>query len=136
VNGISITATGLDETEAAIQGIVARIDSAKVLGDVSSTFASRLRAATPAGYSGRLRDSVLQENNESSSAVGYDKAVETAGNPRLDTVIRPATVGRSVLRWTRVGELEAVLEETLDAFAGECVSVMQDKFLEQINGRS
>lgn len=102
--------------------------------EVSQQFSARLRAATPLGYSGKLRDSVVWESDDEEAVVGYEEGVEKAGNPKLDSVIRPTTSGRSVLRWTPVDELEGVMEETFDAYSSTAVSVMETRFSEQIDG--
>lgn len=126
--------TGLDEVIAKLNKIPSSIDRAPVLEEVAEIFAARLRAATPKGYSGRLKDSVIYESSKDAASVGYEKEVETAGNPALDSVIRPRTRGRSVLKWVSEDELEAVLAETFDAYAKEGVLFMEEKLAEQING--
>jgi hypothetical protein len=132
VNGVKVT--GLGEVIAEIKKLPSSIDSAPVLEEVAEIFAARLRAATPKGYSGRLKDSVIYESSEDVASVGYEKEVETAGNPALDSVTRPRTRGRSVLRWVSEDELEAVLEETFDSYAPEGVLFMEERLAERING--
>lgn len=131
---MTVKLIGLEDVVRAISRIPTVIDRETVYDEVSQTFAARLRAATPTGYSGKLRDSVIYEVSEATAEVGYEQEVETAGNPDLDSVVRPQTRGRSVLRWVSVDELSAVLEETFDAYAPEGVTVMSDRFLEQIDG--
>lgn len=126
--------TGLNEVVAELKKLPSSIDRALVLEEAAEIFAARLRAATPIGYSGRLKDSVIYESSEDVASVGYEKEVETAGNPALDSVIRPQTRGRSVLKWVSEGELEAVLEETFDAYSAEGVLFMEERLAEQING--
>lgn len=126
--------TGLNEVISELKKLPSSIDRAPVLEEVSEIFAARLRAATPSGYSGRLKDSVIYESSKDVAFVGYEQEVETAGNPALDSVIRPRTRGRSVLKWVSEDELEAVLEETFDAYATEGVLFMEEKLAEQING--
>lgn len=125
--------TGLNEVISELKRLPSSIDRAPVLEEVAEIFAARLRAATPRGYSGRLKDSVIYEASGEEAFVGYEREVETAGNPALDSVIRPNTRGRSVLKWVSADELSTVLEETFDAYAPEGVLFMEEKLLEQIN---
>ena len=125
--------TGLKEVVAELKKLPTSIDRATVLEEVAEIFAARLRAATPKGYSGKLRDSVIYESSDEGAFVGYEQEVETAGNPALDSVIRPKTRGRSVLKWVSSDELGTVLEETFDAYAAEGVLFMEDRLAEQIN---
>jgi hypothetical protein len=118
---------GVEEVLAAIRRIPTSIDTKSVFSDVSEKFADRLRAATPPGYSGRLEKSVLWQADEEEGLVGYEEGVEGAGNPSLDSVIRPNTRGRSVLRWVAVDELETILEETFTAYAPEAVTYMESE---------
>lgn len=132
MNGIKVT--GLNEVVAKLEKLKTSVDSEAVLVEVSEIFAARLRAATPKGYSGRLKDSVIYEASEESAFVGYEKEVETAGNPELDSVLKPKTRGRSVLKWVSTDELSAVLEETFDAYATEGVTFMEQRFAEEVDG--
>lgn len=132
MNGVKIT--GLNEVISELKKLPSSIDRAPVLEDVAEIFAARLRAATPQGYSGKLRDSVIYESSDDEAFVGYEQEVETAGNPALDSVIRVATRGRSVIKWVSTDELSTVLEETFDAYAAEGVLFMEERFAEQING--
>ena len=127
---------GLKEVIKQIKSLPGSVDRNEVLGEAADIFAARLRAATPTGYSGKLKDSVIYESSEEEALVGYEREVETAGNPDLDSVIRPKTKGRSVLKWVSTDELGAVLEETFDAYASEGVTFMEDRLVEQINGGS
>jgi hypothetical protein len=77
---------------------------------------------------------VIYEVSDEEALVGYEKEVETAGNTALDSVLRPKTKGRSVLKWVPADELATVLEETFDAYAAEGVTYMEEKLLEQIDG--
>ena len=131
MKGVKIT--GLKEVIAELKKLPSSIDRAAVLEEVAEIFAARLRAATPKGYSGKLRDSVIYESSEDGAFVGYEQEVETAGNPALDSVIRPQTRGRSVIKWVSTDELGTVLEETFDAYAAEGVLFMENKLVEQIN---
>jgi hypothetical protein len=132
VNGLKVT--GLNEVIAELKKLPSSIDRALVLDETADIFAARLRAATPSGYSGKLKDSVIYESSEEVASVGYEQEVETAGNPALDSVIRPRTQGRSVLKWVSSDELGTVLEETFDAYASEGVLFMEERLVEQING--
>jgi hypothetical protein len=125
--------TGLNEVISELKKLPSSIDRAPVLEEVAEIFAARLRAATPRGYSGKLKDSVIYEASDEESFVGYEREVETAGNPALDSVIRPNTRGRSVLKWVSADELGTVLEETFDAYASEGVLFMEERLLEEIN---
>lgn len=134
MNGVRVA--GIDDVVRKLQGLPESIDQKEAFREVAEIFAARLRAATPAGYSGRLKDSVIYEAEEDGAEVGYEREVETAGNPELDSVIRPKTRGRSVLKWVSTDELSAVLEETFDAYSPEGVLFMEEKLLEQIHGGS
>lgn len=132
MSGVKIT--GLNEVVRELEKLPSTIDFGEIYTDTGNIFAARLRAATPPGYSGKLRDSVIYEVSDDEALVGYEKDVETAGNPQLDSVIRPKTKGRSVLKWVPADELETVLEETFDAYAAEGVTYMERKLSEQIDG--
>jgi hypothetical protein len=125
---------GLNEIIAKLEKLPDRIDSESALGEASEIFAARLRAATPKGYSGKLKDSVIYEADGEEAFVGYEREVETAGNPDLDSVIRPKTQGRSVLKWVSTDELSTVLEETFDAYSPEGVRFLQENLAGEING--
>lgn len=118
---------GVDEVLDAIRQLPTSFDTRSVFEGVSERFSDRLRAATPPGYSGRLEKSVLWQADEEEGLVGYDEGVERAGNPALDSVIRPNTRGRSVLKWVAVDELESILEETFTAYAPEAVTYMESE---------
>ncbi len=127
---------GLEDVIEAMRRLPTSLDRQTVFDDVSQQFSARLRAATPLGYSGRLRDSVVFESDDEQAVVGYEEGVEKAGNPKLDSVTRPNTSGRSVLRWTPADELEGVMEETFAAYSPDGVSLMESRLAEQINGGS
>ncbi len=132
MNGVKIT--GLNEVVGELKKLPSTIRLGDIYTDTAEIFAARLRAATPPGYSGTLKDSVIYEASDDEALVGYEKDVETAGNPQLDSVIRPKTKGRSVLKWVPADELATVLEETFDAYAAEGVTYMEGRLLEQIDG--
>lgn len=131
---MSVSIVGMGDVIREMEALPSALDRQSVYEGVAEKFAPRLRAATPAGYSGRLRDSVIHAVSDDEASVGYERDVETAGNPALDSVIRPSTRGRSVLRWVAVDELASILEETFDAFSAEAVTSMADGLAEQING--
>lgn len=131
---IDITIDGVDDVIKSLQSIPTSIDREAVFADVSQRFAARLRAATPKGYSGKLRDSVVFASDESSGEVGYEPGIETAGNSSLDSVLRAKPKGRSVLkRWVQPDELESVIQETFDQYATEGVVFMSKRFSEEVN---
>jgi hypothetical protein len=132
MSGVKIT--GLSEVVRELNKLPSAIDLGEIYTDTADIFAARLRAATPPGYSGKLKDSVIYDVSGEEALVGYEREVETAGNTSLDSVIRPTTKGRSVLKWVPADELETVLEETFDAYAAEGVTYMEGRLLEQING--
>jgi hypothetical protein len=127
---IDVTLDGLEDVLAAIRDIPSSLDTRTVFSDVSQKFSARLRAATPKGYSGKLRDSVVFYSDEDGAEVGFEAGVETSGDPSLDSVLKPKTRGRSVLkRWVQPEELESVLEETFDGFSEEAVTIMTGRFV-------
>jgi hypothetical protein len=131
---MSITVTGLDEAISAIESLPSVLDRMRVFEDVSAQFKQRLTSTTPAGYSGRLQKSVLSQVDDEQGLVGYESGVETAGNPKLDSITRPRTRGRSVL-WVHVADLEELVTQEAEDFGDIGVSVMESAFLEQLNAR-
>jgi len=132
MSGVKVT--GLSKVIDELQKLPSVIDSDPVLREASQIFAARLRAATPKGYSGKLKESVIYKSSDEGAFVGYEREVETAGNPDRDSVTRPRTKGRSVIRWVSADELGTVLEETFDAYAAEGVLFIEERLAEQING--
>lgn len=132
---IAVELQGLDELIETIRRIPTSLDRQSVFEDVSQQFSARLRAATPKGYSGKLRDSVVYSADDEQGEVGYETGVETAGDSSLDSVIKPKRRGKSVLarNWVRPAELEAVLQETFDAYASEGTVFMESRFAEELN---
>lgn len=123
---ITVSLHGLDDVLASLQKIPTSLTSESVFDEIGQQFSARLRAATPKGYSGRLRDSVVYEVKGSEVLVGYEEGVETAGNPKLDSVRAVQTKGKTVLRrWVQPDDLESVLEETFDAYAGDATTVFE-----------
>lgn len=131
---ISVELQGLEDVVAAIRSLPTSIDRRAVFEDVSQQFSARLRAATPKGYSGKLKDSVVFSVEDEQAEVGYEVGVETAGKSSLDSVRRPARRGQSVLAryWVKPAELEAVLQETFDAYAADGVSLMESRLSEEV----
>jgi hypothetical protein len=127
---------GLSDVIRELKALPKAVENSGVTGEVSEIFASRLRAATPAGYSGKLKDSVIYGESNDGAFAGYEREVETAGNPKLDSVIRPKIKGRSVLVWVTTDELGSVLEETFDSYVSEGVSFMERRLVEEIDGGS
>jgi hypothetical protein len=73
---------------------------------------------------------VIYEANEDESLVGYEQGVETAGNPKLDSVREVRTRGGSVIsrkKWIQPSDLESVLQETFDSFSDEAVEVLEKR---------
>lgn len=115
---MSVTLKGLDDVTQKLRRIPATMASRSAWEEIAGEFSARLRAATPPGYSRKLQDSVIFSVTDEGAEVGYDEGVETAGRPELDSVTRPRTRGRSVLRkWAKPEELEAVLQETLSSYS-------------------
>lgn len=124
---------GVDGVVRQLKSLPESIEKSDAFESVAEIFAARLRAATPRGYSGRLKDSVIFEASEERAIVGYEQEVETAGNPSLDSVVRPQTRGRSVLRWVSADELGTVLEETFDAYAAEGVLYLEERLADGVS---
>lgn len=133
---ISVRLEGLDEVAAAVRRLPASIDTKSAFENAAQTFSARLRADTPLGYSGKLKDSVLYELDDESTHVGYESGVETAGDPSLEGVTRVSTRGRSVVsrkKWVQVGELETVLEECLSNNSDDVVELLERGLLDGIS---
>lgn len=131
---MKIEVTGLEETIDAIRDLPSVLDREQVFTRVSSQFKQRLSSATPVGYSGKLQRSVVAEVDDHHGVVGYEEGVEKAGNPKLDSVTRPRTRGRSVL-WVHVESLEELATQEFEDYQDTAVSVMESAFLEQLNAR-
>lgn len=100
------------------------LDIDSVLEKVTDAFEAKLEDATPPGYSGKLQRSVVSEEDGDTIIVGYEEGVETAGNPRLDSVLRAKTRGRSVL-WVPPSRLDEILDQTATAFKPEAFSIFE-----------
>ena len=127
---ISITLTGLAETIEAIQKLPTTVGGKPAFEEAAQVFSARLRAATPPGYSGKLKDSVIYEADARESVVGYEQGVETSGNPKLDSVRDVKTRGSSVLsrrKWVQTSDLESVLQETFDSYADDAVTLLEQR---------
>lgn len=125
---------GLDEVISAVRRISTAIDRRAVFEDVAQQFSARLRAATPKGYSGRLKDSVIYAVDDEQAEVGYEAGVETAGDPSLDSVLKPRRKSKSVLarNWVKADQLESVLQEAFEAYAPDGVILMESRLLEEV----
>jgi hypothetical protein len=127
---ISITLSGLNETIEAVKKLPTTVGGKPVFEEAAQAFSARLRAATPPGYSGRLKDSVIYEADASESIVGYEQGVETSGNPRLDGVLAAKTKGKSVIarrKWVQADDLESVLQEAFDSYADDAVTLLEER---------
>jgi hypothetical protein len=123
---------GLDDVVDRLRRLPASMATRSAYEEIASEFSARLRAATPPGYTKKLQDSVIFSVTDESAEVGYDEGVETAGRPELDSVTRPRTRGRSVLRqWTKAEDLQTVLEETAASYSP--VSVIARRALDGIS---
>lgn len=132
---MSIEILGLEETLDAIRAMPTVIDRARAFTPVADQFKARLTDATPIGYSGKLKKSVIAQVDDEQAIVGYEEGVETAGNPKLDSVTRPRTRGRSVL-WVHAESLEELMAQEFEDFESTAVSVLEESFAEQINAGS
>jgi hypothetical protein len=103
------------------------VDAASVL---AGGFYDVLRDVTPAGYSGRLRDSVLIENAGEAVLVGYDESVETGGMPSLEQIPKRR---RTVLRWVSVDELESVIAGALSTYSGAASVLLENWLIAEVN---
>lgn len=120
---------GLDKVIDDVSRLPTSIGLRAIYDEVCQEFSARLRAATPAGYSGKLKDSVVYEVSDEQGLAGYEPGVETAGNERLDSVLRPQRRGQSVLsrNWVRPTELETIFQEALDAYAPEGAALIESR---------
>lgn len=131
---ITISLDGIDAVLDSVRSLPTSIDRRPVFEEVSQKFSARLRAATPRGYSGKLRDSVVYSVTDESAEVGYEEGVETSGDPSLDSVLKPRTLGRSVLkRWAKAEDLESILSGTLDAYEAEAIEFMEKRLARAVS---
>lgn len=131
---ITFKVNGIDRVIADTEKLIDSLDIQSPIEDVSEDFASIVRSATPPGYSRKLRDSVIVQVGDDQGEVGYEEGVEKAGNPKLDSILTPRTRGRSVL-WVHVQDLQSILEDGLDSFEAEAISVLETRYSDQLNGR-
>lgn len=120
--------TGIEETQSALLRLSEGGLSSPAVEAAAREFAGVVAARTPPGYSGKLPDSVTYEIREGTAVVGYEPGVDTAGGDENSSVIRPRTVGKTVIRrkdqgsstrkrWVSADDLESVLQESLsDSF--------------------
>lgn len=130
-----VSLVGLESLKEKLGDLPTVLDSSQALADVARQFKDRMSAVTPAGYSGRLKRSVIAEFDAEEVRVGYESGVETAGNPKLDSVLKPRTRGRSVF-WVPAADLGELLAQDFEDFEGEALSVLAASFGEMLDGRS
>jgi hypothetical protein len=126
---LEIEISGLDEAKSVLLRMTDGSVTANAITSATDEFKRVIAEATPEGYSRRLPRSVASQVDGDLALVGYEPGVEVAGNPDLDSVVRPQTRGESVLRprrwtpngrrnsvrrdrrkWVSVNELESVLQ--------------------------
>jgi hypothetical protein len=78
---------------------------------------------------------VIAEFDDDEARVGYGAGVETAGDPKLDSVLKPRTRGKSVF-WVPSADLGELLAQEFEDFEGEALSVLATSFGEMIGGGS
>lgn len=82
-----------------------------ILGEA---FTEELKEETPKGYSGKLKESVIGFPDKGDFVVGYEREVETGGNPSLEEIPESK---RTVLSWVPSEELESVMQGAADNFS-------------------
>lgn len=127
--------SGLEKTIDSVRRLPSSIGLRSIYDEVCQEFSARLRAATPLGYSGQLKDSVVYEASDEQGIVGYEPGVETAGDERLDSVLRVRQRGQSVLskNWVRPSQLEAIFQESLDSYSQEGAALMQSRIADGLS---
>jgi len=126
---ISLELTGLEEAIAAVRSLPTTIGMESAFESAAQRASAILREQTPPGFTGQLGAAASYKMTDGGFVVGYSRGVERRGNPRLDSVRRPRTAGRSVLnrprRWVTVDELRDNLEDTIDSNADEILSIIE-----------
>lgn len=124
---ISVSLEGLDEAIKAIRGVPSLLDTQTAFDEAGQYLSAIVRDATPPGYTGRLPDSVTYEATVDSLLVGYEQGVTTAGDDKYDSVTRPRTQGRSVVRrtWVQRDILSEVLADAVDDSLPGAASVIE-----------
>lgn len=122
-----------EETLKKLQRVPTAMDRLVVLEEVAEDLHEAVQDETPDGWSGKLRDSVLMHSTSDEAVVGYDDEVETAGNPALDSVLRPRTRGRSVRVWVKPDDLQTVLEAVVAEYLDEDLDGVKQRFLEELD---
>lgn len=126
---ISVEVTGLDAAIEAVRNVSTTIGMESAFESAAQRASAILREQTPPGFTGQLASAASYELIEGGFVVGYSRGVERRGNPRLDSVRRPSTAGRSVFnrprRWVTADELRDNLEDTVDSNSGEILSVIE-----------
>lgn len=126
---ISLELTGLDEAIEALRQVPTTIGMQTAFESAAQRASAIVREKTPPGFTGKLGLAASYKATEDGFVVGYSSGVEKAGNPRLDSVRNPRTVGRSVFtrirRWVSVDELENTLDDAIDSHSDEILSVIE-----------
>lgn len=126
----SLRVDGLDDIGEKYEELLESVIDSKTPEKAANQFADLLEAATPVGFTGKLKKSVLVEQiDDSSFAAGYSSGVERPGNPKLDSVLQVSKTGRSVL-WASQDELEDIFSDVLGSFRGD--SVMLAGYREEV----
>lgn len=128
----SFVLEGSDEVIDSLRSSVDSADVNRAVGAAAEWLSERVRENTPPGYSKNLPQSVLfSAIDDGEYLIGYDRGVETAGDPALDSVMRPRTRGRSVMaasrrEWVGADALASVLEQTFTDYAEDSVRIVAD----------
>jgi hypothetical protein len=124
---ISVSLEGLEDAIAAVRGVPSLLNTRTAFDEAGRYLSSVVREATPPGYTANLQKSVTYEAGEESLLVGYEDGVATAGDDKYDSVTRPRTQGRSVVRrrWVKRDELSVILSEAVDDGLPEALSVIE-----------
>lgn len=116
----------------ALREIPEKLPVSSATEQTAAILADRVKENTPPGYNKKLDKSVLYVSESPDEyLIGYERGVETAGGPELDSVTRPRTRGRSVLsrprrEWVDADRLASVLEQTFEDYATETVRSLAD----------
>lgn len=145
---LEIEISGLDEAKSVLLRMTDGSVATNAIASATDEFKRVIAEATPEGYSRRLPRSVASQIDGDLALVGYEPGVEVAGNPDLDSVVRPQTGvevagspeldsvvrpqarGESVLRprrWTPRGRRNSVRRDRRKwVSVNELESVLQD----------
>jgi hypothetical protein len=128
----SFVLEGSEELFSALRSLIDDLDIHSSTSAAAKSMAERLRDNTPPGYSRKLPESVMfSQAAPGEFVIGYERGVESAGDPQLDSVTRPRTSGRSVLarprrEWVDADRLASVLEQTFEDYSKESVRIVSD----------